>query len=618
MSGIAGYFHLKSGIKTGSTNLTDMLQTMSVEGSCDIRFVFEAPEIAIGGMVSNSIEDVACWADGETVTAFQGRITNLDELAKKLTIPLKDKVGSEAHLVTRLYRKIGKNTASALKGRFCFALWDKRKRRLFLATDRYGYGFMYYYQAANGFFFASEIKAILSILDHTPLPNLHGICDMHNFTTVFNNDTPFKNIYLLPYGSIGLLDAKAFSIQRYWEYPKSIDYFTEDEAVLIERAKEKLTCAVRNSVRNYDHLGVMISGGLDSRLLSGMVRKLYPDREQKLFHINNEKNELMISTKVSQALGVPIQIFEEEVRDVVENFSFQSYLTDGYIAFLNFLPSVQAIGRYNKGIALLNGYLLDTMFKSGFAFFPTNDSGSGKISTTDYINRFSFLNDDLTKKIFTADFAELLKKKKRESVEIANQGFSQVSPVEGSIRFYCINRGRRSIYFFSKVYEHFVHMVLPGIDYDLQDFAMRLPYRYRSDTAFYRRIICELFPSLAEIEWDRTGKPLHHGEKDADVLMKRNLDRNLNTILYCLLRASYGHIDLLSPGRSFDRTFRREKHFRNRICQILVDRRTLSRGFYTRDGMDLLIRRQMSGRNHASLMRTILNVEFLHRRFFDA
>lgn len=147
MSGIAGYFHLKSGIKTGSTNLTDMLQTMSVEGSCDIRFVFEAPDIAIGGMVSNSIEDVACWADGETVTAFQGRITNLDELAKKLTIPLKDKVRSEAHLVTRLYRKIGKNTASVLKGRFCFALWDKRKRRLFLATDRYGYGFMYYYQA---------------------------------------------------------------------------------------------------------------------------------------------------------------------------------------------------------------------------------------------------------------------------------------------------------------------------------------------------------------------------------------------------------------------------------------------------------------------------------------
>jgi hypothetical protein len=619
MSGIAGYFHQNAGMNTGSASLKTMLQAMSVDGSCDIRMLYETSGIAVGGMVSNSIEDIVCWSDAETVIAFQGHITNQIEIAKKLTISLKHRIKPEGYLIHKLYKKLGRDTASVLKGRFCFALWDKRKRRLYLATDRYGYGFIYYYHSSNGFFFGSEIKSILSILDHTPLPNMHGICDMHNFTTVFNNDTPFKNIYLLPYGSMCLLDKNSFTIQKYWEYPKFTSYYTEDEPVLIERAKEKLFQAVLNSVRDYDHLGVMVSGGLDSRLLSGMIHKLYPHRKQKLFHVNTGlKNELNISIKISQALGVPIEIFEEGIGNVAETFYDQTYLTDGHLAFLNFLPSIQAIGKYNKGIAILNGYLLDTMFKSSFAFFPGKDSSSAAASTTDYIHKFSFLNDTLARRVFKPNFAELLRKKKWESIEVANQGFNHAPPAEGSLRFYCINRGRRSIYFFSKIFEHFVHMVLPGIDYDLQDFAMKLPYKFRNNTGFYRRIICELFPDLAKIEWDKTGKPLQHGERDTNIVLKRNLDRNLNTILYGLLRASYGHIDFLSPERSFDRYFRQEKRFRDRICKILVDKRTLNRGFCTRDGIDLLIRRQLSGRNHATLIRTIINVEFLYRRFFDA
>ena len=617
MSGIAGYFiSSSSGKQKLSSSLASMLKEISHQGSCDDKITYEEDAVAIGGVVSNNVNNVDHWEDEEVVIMFQGLLTNMEPLEKLVSMSRLKNAISESRIIKEIYIRKGKQTPSFLKGRFCFVLWDKKKRELLLATDRYGYGYLYYYKNPSLIVFATEIKAILKLLDQSPRPCLNGICDIHNFHAVFNDDTPFENISLMPHGTIFLASQNCTTIERYWEYPNSVEIYQESEDDLLNHAKDILIAAVSNSIRKADNLGVMITGGLDSRLITGIAHATRPEKQMKLFHIFESRREQDIVKNISHNYRLPIEIIENEnVENVFYSYlSDQIYLTDGQWAFFDFIPVIREIGKRNKGIVLLNGYLLDTMFKSGFAFFPKNLNKKYFLTTDDYADRFSFLGDYLADMIFTPEYAQTLKKRKRERIEEVNEGFANVPPTEASLRFYCIYRGRRHIYFSSRMFEHFVNMALPGIDYDLQDFAWRLPYHLRSSTSFYRRIICEMFPVLGDIEWGKTGKPLRYGEKG-----KRSfIEENKYLLKYAIQRATRGHIDLLHRRNTFDRKFRQNKKFRDQVCVILLDKRTLGRGFFDYNGAERLIRQQLSGRDYGGVFQSILSVEFLFRRFIEA
>ena len=102
--------------------------------------------------------------DGQLHIAYNGEVFNHPQLYEDLHAagrPVRSRCDTET--VLQIYQREGRNTPTRLRGMFAFAIWDKRRRELFLARDRFGVKPLYYALTEDGsFVFASEIKAILA------------------------------------------------------------------------------------------------------------------------------------------------------------------------------------------------------------------------------------------------------------------------------------------------------------------------------------------------------------------------------------------------------------------------------------------------------------------------
>ena len=615
MSGIAGCLYFENEYQGSLVDkITAMLTPLPSAQEHQIRYRCDREYCALGICNSNNVNTAKIMSDNNSdyIVAFNGSLYNAGNLISLLDSG-KDFEGQlETEIILRLFEKYENRLVDFLQGMFAFAIWDKKQKNLIIASDRHGYEFIYYYKDRHRFLFASEVKSILAILDSRPEPDLDSICDIHNFNAIFNTKTAFKNIHLMPHAGICCVNKDSCNIKQYWDYPISVDHFKDSENQLMNRAKVMIQNAVQRSISNSKNLGIMLSGGLDSRLLAAVLRQYSKNIKAFSFQWGELKlRETYFAEKIADRLGVEFHCLEEPQMDDLELINRSSLDSDGQWGFYEVLPYIVQISQEYPGTALVNGYLMDTLFKSGWAFFPSN--GHQRLTADQIIKRHSTMGDYVSDAIFTPEFSETIKKKKRETIEIAMGDFPISKPAEVSLRFYCINRGRRSLISHIRVLKRYLNIILPGIDYELTDFAFRLPYRLRSTTEFYRRLIYTWFPEIGKIPWDRTGKPLDKGISER----KKKLEARLFTAKYAIQRATKGKIDLLNSPISFNRRFRNDKKFRELIMEILFDRKTLSRGFFDRNGIEALIKRQLSGRDHDKAFKSIISVELLHRNFID-
>ena len=108
---------------------------------------------------------------GDCTIVYNGEIYNFRELRRELDGPFHS--DSDTEVILHLYAKYGPACLERLAGMFAFAIWDERKRELFVARDRLGIKPFFYLQRQGMFAFASELKALAGLssrrIDHTAL-----------------------------------------------------------------------------------------------------------------------------------------------------------------------------------------------------------------------------------------------------------------------------------------------------------------------------------------------------------------------------------------------------------------------------------------------------------------
>ena len=101
--------------------------------------------------------------DGSVWIVFNGEIYNFQELRDQLLSKGHVfKSRSDTEVIIHAYEEFGQDCVTRFRGMFAFAIWDSKRRRLFLARDRVGIKPLYYFQDSKAFYFASELKAIIA------------------------------------------------------------------------------------------------------------------------------------------------------------------------------------------------------------------------------------------------------------------------------------------------------------------------------------------------------------------------------------------------------------------------------------------------------------------------
>ncbi|HEV8410246.1 MAG TPA: asparagine synthase (glutamine-hydrolyzing), partial [Gemmatimonadaceae bacterium] len=170
----------------------------------------------------------------------------------------------------------------ALKGMFAFAFLDVTRRKLLLARDRLGIKQLYYADTVDGFFFASEPKALLALPWIRAALDTTRLASYFTFRCVPSPATLFRGISRLRAGSALSydLDSHAINVARYWTLPPqtrdehSAPAGSREERSAVDRLEESLLESVRRRLVADVPVGAFLSGGLDSALVVAAMRRL--------------------------------------------------------------------------------------------------------------------------------------------------------------------------------------------------------------------------------------------------------------------------------------------------------------------------------------------------------
>ncbi|WP_233883994.1 asparagine synthase B [Tenacibaculum piscium] len=184
-------------------------------------------------------------ADKKLILAANGEIYNHRELAKNLTTSYEFQTASDCEVILALYKEKGVDFLDDLNGIFGFALYDVEKDEYFIARDHMGIIPLYIGWDQNGtFYVASELKA------------LEGVC---------------SKIELFPPGHYMSSKGGKFVqwYKRDWENYNAV----KDNETSISEVKEALEAAVHRQLMSDVPYGVLLSGGLDSSVISAIAKK---------------------------------------------------------------------------------------------------------------------------------------------------------------------------------------------------------------------------------------------------------------------------------------------------------------------------------------------------------
>jgi asparagine synthase (glutamine-hydrolysing) len=202
---------------------------------------------------------------------FNGEIYNFVELRRELEAAGHHfKTRSDTEVILHGYEQWGVDCVSRLNGMFAFAIWDSRRRQLFLARDHLGVKPLYYTRIGARLLFASEIKALLEDPQCPRAVNLRALGQLFTLRFVPSPDTLFDGIQKLPPGHRMLADATGVRVERYWQWAPG-DLSAAPEAELIERYQTLLQDSVRLQMRSDVRVGLFLSSGVDSAALLALM-----------------------------------------------------------------------------------------------------------------------------------------------------------------------------------------------------------------------------------------------------------------------------------------------------------------------------------------------------------
>ena len=237
---------------------------------------------------------------------YNGEVYNFRDLQRSYAERgLRFDTQCDTEVVLKAIALDGPGALDGFNGMFAIAHYDAQRRTLLLARDRLGQKPVYWYADDSQLVFASELKAVLEYLQQRFAVDATALDQFFARGYVLSPRTIFEGIRKLPAGSMLTLDAQAWRIdERAWWDVQPVDVPTDAEAV-IDGLDELLGDAVRMRLVSDVPLGCLLSGGIDSSIITGMAAKARrePINAFSIGFDNEALNELPWAEMVAERHG---------------------------------------------------------------------------------------------------------------------------------------------------------------------------------------------------------------------------------------------------------------------------------------------------------------------------
>lgn len=212
---------------------------------------------------------------------YNGEIYNTAELTEIIkSRGITPETYCDTEVVLYLYILFGEKCAEMLNGIFAFAVFNGRTKEVCLVRDRFGIKPLFYAFDGKTMIFASEIKAILKYPSIKPIVDEKGIWQLIFLTPVRLTGGIFRNVSELEPAHYGIWRDGTFKKRRYWELKAAVCMESRDE--VIAHTRFLLTDAIERQLVSDVPLCTLLSGGLDSTIISGVAARCLKERGEEL------------------------------------------------------------------------------------------------------------------------------------------------------------------------------------------------------------------------------------------------------------------------------------------------------------------------------------------------
>ena len=560
--------------------------------------------------------------DGSIWITYNGEIYNFKEI--RPVLEKKNHVfrsNSDTEVILHAYEEWGEQCIEKFSGMFAFAIWDDKRKKLFLARDRIGKKPLFYYWDEKFFVFASELQALLSL----NIPKNIDLFAIHQYLTYQYIPAPksvFKNVFKLPPAHYLILEKRNVKIQRYWDIDFSKKIEVTDEKQLSKDVFERLKHAVSVRLISDVPFGAFLSGGIDSSIVVALMSQIMQE-PVKTFSIGFEEdayNELPYARQIAK-------LFKTDHKEFVVKFDA-----------LNILPKlVRHYGEPYADSSALPTYYLSKMTSDFVKVALSGDGGDENFAGYDRyyalklmrwfrhipepIRILSLRTLDIAGESDSKSKLNRLKRFIKGSLYLHNheyfewmsafsEGYMKAQYGEAMIEIlgkkdpyeYFINLFERSTAddFVEKAMDADIHSYLPFdllVKVDIASMANSLEVR----CPFLDYKFMEFAASIP-LEYKLNGSVKKYIQKKAfnGLIPKEILEREKTGF-----------------GVPVSKWFRHE--LKDYITDILLSSRSLERGYFKPDAVRALLSEHISGKiDHSTRLWALLMLDLWHREFIDA
>lgn len=278
MCGIAGICHIDGPGHVSLNSIKDMIGFICHRGP-DETGIYLDDYVGLGharlsiidlskGVQPIHNEDESLWI------IYNGEVFNYPELKEELLRKgHRFYTTTDTEVILHLYEEDGPNCLARMNGQWAVAIWDAKKKELFLARDRVGIRPLYYTILNNTLIFGSEIKSIFANKNVSRRIDPIAMDQIFTFWTTLTPGTVFKDIYELPPGHYLKTSNGKVTSKKYWDIPlypraEQLDLSPQE---ICRQMLELLADAIRIRLRADVPVGCYLSGGLDSSGATALV-----------------------------------------------------------------------------------------------------------------------------------------------------------------------------------------------------------------------------------------------------------------------------------------------------------------------------------------------------------